>query len=246
MATMIVYPETGQFRQAITDVTRNACHNKQLPVFSFIGTVKLHGTNAAIGYRQGSGHWCQSRNRVITPGEDNTGFAQSIDPLADEFFTVHVLPHCSTIREHYDRGDRIVIFGEWCGGDIQENVAICGLKTMFVIFKVKIVNQLPKAKASVHDPEQKYPRTFWVDPTEWADVKWHERAIYNIYEFPIYTIEINFNQPECSQNTLTAITEQVERQCPVGAHFQRIGLGEGVVWTEWAETTGNLTFKVKG
>ncbi|CAF1594923.1 unnamed protein product, partial [Didymodactylos carnosus] len=47
-------------------------------------------------------------------------------------------------------------------------------------------------------------------------------------------------------NTLTAITEQVERQCPVGAHFQRIGLGEGVVWTEWAETTGNLTFKVKG
>ncbi|CAF4435293.1 unnamed protein product, partial [Adineta steineri] len=52
--------------------------------------------------------------------------------------------------------------------------------------------------------------------------------------------------PELSQETLTKITEQVEQQCPVGAHFNRFGIGEGVVWTEWTQTAGNLTFKVKG
>jgi hypothetical protein len=42
------------------------------------------------------------------------------------------------------------------------------------------------------------------------------------------------------------MTEEIERQCPVGAYFKRIGCGEGIVWTEWKQTNGCLTFKVKG
>ncbi|CAF4673939.1 unnamed protein product [Rotaria sp. Silwood1] len=255
MAAMISYPETLQFRQAITDANNYACpssdgHGKQLPVLNFIGTIKLHGVNAAIGYQKGSGYWCQSRNRVITPNNDHAGFAQHIYPIADEFFIAHVLPDCPTIREHYQYGDRIVIYGEWCGGNIQPNVAISGLPTMFVIFKVKIVNQLAKTKTNIdtknQEQQQKRSRTYWLDPKEWTNIIWHERSIYNIFDFPTYTIEIDFNNPELSQDTLTRITEQVEQQCPVGVHFNRIGIGEGVVWTEWTNTGGNLTFKVKG
>ncbi|CAF3092463.1 unnamed protein product [Rotaria sp. Silwood2] len=255
MATLIFFPETSQFRQAITDAHHYACpspdgHDKQLPVLNFIGTVKLHGANTAIGYRKSSGYWCQSRNRVITPDNDHADFAQHIYPFADEFFSAHVLPHCPTIREHYQYGDRIVIYGEWCGGDIQQNIAICGLPTMFVIFKVKIVNQSAKTKAKTdtnnQETQNKGSRTYWLNPKEWTNIKWHERSIYNIFDFPTYTIEIDFNNPELSQDTLTKITEQVEQQCPVGTHFNRIGIGEGVVWTEWTNTGGNLTFKVKG
>ncbi|CAF1126013.1 unnamed protein product [Rotaria sordida] len=253
MATLVFYPQITYFRQAITDSKHYVClssdgYNKQLPILNFIGTVKLHGTNAAIGYLKGFGYWCQSRNCVITPDKDHAGFTEQIFPFADEFFNVYVLPHCPTIREHYQRGDRIVIFGEWCGGNIQKNVALCGLPTMFVIFKVRIVNQLTKKRtnANINNEEQQetHSRTFWLDPKEWANIKWHEHSIYNIYDFPTYTIEINFNQPKLSQDALTKITEEVERQCPVGAYFNRVGIGEGVVWTEWTNTGGDLTFKV--
>ncbi|CAF3756252.1 unnamed protein product [Rotaria sp. Silwood1] len=221
MAAMIFYPETLQFRQAITDANNYACpssdgHGKQLPVLNFIGTIKLHGVNAAIGYQKGSGYWCQSRNRVITPNNDHAGFAQHIYPIADEFFIAHVLPHCPTIREHYHQNRQSI-------GENETNI--------------DTKNQ---------EQQQKRSRTYWLDPKEWTNIKWHERSIYNIFDFPTYTIEIDFNNPELSQDTLTRITEQVEQQCPVGVHFNRIGIGEGVVWTEWTNTGGNLTFKVKG
>jgi hypothetical protein len=98
-------------------------------------------------------------------------------------------------------------------------------------------------------PEERYRENrdgFWLDPNEWTNIQWHEHSIYNIFDFPSYDIEINFNAPELSQNTLTQMTEEIERQCPVGTYFKRIGYGEGIVWTEWKQTHGSLTFKVKG
>ena len=254
---MISYPETEQFRNVIASVTRHTRRleedrDKELPVLKFIGTVKLHGTNSAVGYQKDSGHWCQSRNNVLTPQKDNAGFAQYIDPLADQFFNDYVLPQCPAIREQYEQGRKIVIFGEWCGGNIQKNVAICGLTRMFVIFKVRIRDETVITKTIENEDgteeieSQIDKHSFWLEPKEWSHIKWHERSIYNIYDFPIYEIEINFNSPQLSQNKLVEITEEVERQCPVGAYFNTTGIGEGVVWTEWAQTQGTLTFKVKG
>jgi hypothetical protein len=62
-----------------------------------------------------------------------------VDSLAENFLTEHVIPHCSAIQEYYEQGSTIVIFGEWCGSDIQgnANVAITGLPKMFVIVKNK-------------------------------------------------------------------------------------------------------------
>ncbi|CAF4132204.1 unnamed protein product, partial [Adineta steineri] len=85
-----------------------------------------------------------------------------------------------------------------------------------------------------------------LDPKEWTNIKWHDKLIYNIFDFPIYEIEIDFESPKLSQNKLIEITQEVERQCPVGKYFNQTGIGEGVVWTEWAQTHGSLTFKVKG
>ncbi|CAF0790381.1 unnamed protein product [Rotaria sordida] len=256
---MISYPETEQFRSVITKVLRytrrhEADRDKELPVMKFIGTIKLHGTNSAICYQKDSGHWCQSRNNIITPQKDNAGFAQYIDPLADEFFNDYVLSQSSIIREQYEQGRKIIIFGEWCGGNIQKNVAICGLTKMFVIFKIRIIGDQIKTMEDEdqiktmegEDEIQVDKNSFWIDPKDWSNIKWHKKSIYNIYDFPTFEIDIDFNSPRLSQNKLVEITEEVERQCPIGTYFNKVGIGEGVVWTEWTLTHGDLTFKVKG
>lgn len=246
---MISYPETEQFRTIVADIRRNANfkeedRGKPLPTMKFIGTVKLHGTNSAIAFQKDNGFWCQSRNNVITPMKDNAGFATMMSPVAQAFFLEKVFPCSSAIRQAYDEGKPIVIYGEWCGGNIQKNVAITGLNRMFVIFKVKIVDRKTVTNAEGGEDDVKVGR--WLHPDEWKDIRWHEKSIYNIYDFPTYEIDIDFNFPELAQNKLVEITEAVERQCPVGLYFQRIGIGEGVVWTEWENTSGGFRFKVKG
>jgi len=252
---MIAYPETGQFRNVIAEVIkstrrREEDRDKELPVLKFIGTVKLHGTNSAIGYQKDSGHWCQSRNNIITPQKDNAGFAQAINPLADQFFHDYVLPQCPAIREQYEQGRKVLIFGEWCGDNIQKGVAITGLKKMFVIFKVRIREEIVITTENDTETDgienEVSKHSFWLEPKEWSNIKWHEKSIYNIYDFPNYEIDIDFQNPQLSQNKLIEITEEVERECPVGKYFGITGIGEGVVWTEWAQTRGGLTFKVKG
>lgn len=247
MAKHVLYPETPKLLEAITEAKK---FTRSSSVLNYIGTVKLHGANTAIGYQKDIGHWYQSRNRLITPNDDHAGFAQTMNDFTADFFITYVVPHCPTIREHYNLGDRIIIYGEWCGGNIQENVAITGLPTMFVIFKVKIICESKKTKKStIEDTEQsqmQHSGSYWLDPKEWTVIKWHERFIYNIFDFPTFTIDIDFQNPELVQETLSKITEEVERQCPVGAYFNRIGIGEGVVWTEWTISRGTLTFKVKG
>jgi hypothetical protein len=137
-------------------------------------------------------------NHVITPDNDHAGFARHMNPLANDFFTEHVLPHCSAIKKYNDQGSTIVIYGEWCGGNIQgqANVAIAGLSKMFVIFKIKIITLRLRTFEDDIDG-------FWLDPKEWATVKWHEHFIYNIYDFPTYKIDIDFNAPQLLQNMLT-------------------------------------------
>jgi len=99
---------------------------------------------------------------------------------------------------------------------------------MFVIFKIRIGGLKP---------------LIWIDPKQWAHLQWPELSIYNIYDFHKYTLDTEFNQPRFSQDKLVQITEAVERECPVGVHFNQKGVGEGIVWTQ---SFGVLTFKVKG
>ncbi len=84
--------------------------------------MKLPGTNAAIVYRKDFRYRCQSRNKIITSEIDNAGFARFMYPLAEKFLTEQILFKCSAIRKHYDHGNDIVIYGEWCGENIQKNV----------------------------------------------------------------------------------------------------------------------------
>ena len=122
-----------------------------------------------------------------------------------------------------DFKDYAIIYGEWCGGNIQKGVAINGLEKMFVIFGIKVDDN-------------------WIElPNDLYD---NEIGIYNILQFQTYEVEIDFNNPELSQNKIIEMTLSVEDSCPVGRFFGKEGVGEGIVFT--CTTNQDLKFKSKG
>lgn len=119
--------------------------------------------------------------------------------------------------------DFVAVYGEWCGGNIQKGVAINGLEKMFVIFGVMIDDK-------------------WVELN--PELKDNANGIYNILQFKTYSVEIDFNHPELSQNEIIDMTISVEDECPVGNFFGIEGVGEGIVFT--CVSNPELKFKSKG
>lgn len=231
---MISFPKIGQFRETIKAI-EDRCkvyekvddvfvlkEVKPLPILTFKGTVKLHGTNAGITYNTKTKElYAQSRERIITPLSDNQGFAHFVESNKDI-----ILELISTINTD---AEYITIFGEWCGGNIQSGVALNQLNKMFVIFAVKLTD-----------------KTIYLSDDEFKHLKSNENRIYNILDFPTFEVDIDFANPSNVQNTIIEITEQVENECPVGKYFGVSGIGEGVVW-KYRHSDGTINqFKVKG
>lgn len=190
-----------QFRHIVKDVTETAeFHGQPLPKITFNGTVKIHGTNAGVGWN-GDKIIIQSRNKEISTELDNCGFAQYVTINLDSFKDL-----CS----HFD-GKEVRIYGEWCGKGIQKGVAVSELDKMFIIFTVTVDNVNIDFKS--------------VDFSHY-----HKSNIHSIHEFQSWNIDIDFSSPESVQEKLMSITQQVEKCCPVGKHFGVSGVGEGVVW----------------
>nr|DAI89624.1 MAG TPA: RNA ligase 2 [Caudoviricetes sp.] len=127
------------------------------------------------------------------------------------------------VLERFNFNEYVAVYGEWCGGNIQKGVAINGLPKMFIIFGIKIDD-------------------VWIDLP--ADFHNNGINIYNILQFPTYEIDIDFNNPELSQNKLIELTMAVEEECPVGKFFGVSGIGEGIVWT--SVDNEDFKFKSKG
>jgi len=136
---MVKYPDTPQFDQVVREIRLR--HNYQgkdeagepiyrqdtpYPKLKFKGTVKSHGTNAGI-LKTKDGVFYQSRERVLSLDQDNSGFmAAMVQKNLDSLFTP------------YEFEDYVAIYGEWCGKTIQKGVAVSQLERMFLIFAVKV------------------------------------------------------------------------------------------------------------
>ena len=101
------------------------------PRLTFTGTVKLHGTNAAVVYSREHGLYAQSRERVITPLSDNAGFAFYVESNREYFE--------STLRSMLttQNADCVALFGEYAGGNVQRGVGICNIEKSFFPFAIK-------------------------------------------------------------------------------------------------------------
>ena len=258
----ISFASIDQFRNVITRVKRHkGADCAILPIMSFQGTVKLHGTNASVCYSERHGMWFQSRNTILTPESDNCGFAKWATERSE---VLESLLHSLSLdgkwlEGKWDQGYQdgvFTIFGEWCGKGIQKGVAISGLERMFVIFGACYTpyqeeGSLPAVAPQENTEEEEGGETSEaseLDRKQWLDYRFlshPESRIFNIQDFPTYSVTINFNQPKLVQNYLGELTAAVEAECPVGKHFGVSGIGEGIVWTT-PDSTRPYRFKVKG
>jgi len=228
------FTEIGQYRQVVREVKSHHdytgkdengdaiySHTSPYPVLTFRGTVKLHGTNSSIVKYINDGqikYDFQSRERIIDltgKDGDNCGFMREFQKKDYQ-----------KLFDDIDCKSSIAIFGEWCGNGIQKGVAIVELPKMFVIFAVKIDD-------------------VYQDMNSFKHLKNEEQNIYNILQFPTFSIDIDFNNPELIQNKLVELTTNVEKECPVAKQFGITGIGEGIVW-EHINGNERYIFKVKG
>jgi hypothetical protein len=242
MNSHIPFPSINQFRHVVSQVKRKASfvglneagepiYNPaaKFPTLAFVGTVKLHGTNAAVVFTPDAITF-QSRERVLTAEQDNAGFYAYMSMYGPELEVLcQIIMRAAGKEMECQSQPTIAIYGEWCGGNVQKGVAINGLPKMFVVFAVKIDGE-------------------WFNealPT-WTPSAVNNMAVYSIYQFPKWFINIDFENPEAKQNLLGELTQAVEDQCPVGKHFGNNGIGEGIVWRCIEDPSPDLWFKVKG
>jgi hypothetical protein len=198
-------------------------NTKSLPIIKFTGTVKIHGTNAGIGYNsQTNKLWTQSRSHVLSEKSNNAGFNSYVMDHEEYFRSIL----SSISKEHI-----VVLYGEWCGSNIQKNVAISKLTKRFIIFACKIINE--------SDNNIKH---IWIPQSILETICSTDHLVWNIFQFKTWEMNIDFSKPNEFIDKLTDITLDVEKECPVGKYFGVSGIGEGVVWS----SENGIIFKVKG
>lgn len=124
------YPSIEQFRNAIRNIQHKAQfvsvdsngeaimnRTAALPILEFIGSVKLHGTNAAVIISKNKDIYYQSREKIITPLQDNAGFAAFAETKYDYWLKI-------ANKAIEFNCQHIAIYGEWCGGNIQKRGSI--------------------------------------------------------------------------------------------------------------------------
>ena len=243
MKTLIKFPSIDQFRTVVKNIKSSSeyigkdangepMYNsvKTKPTLTFKGTVKLHGTNAAVCYTNCVGLWVQSRENIIESGKnDNAGCASAVEQNKSQWLKI-----IAELAKRYsiDLDQNIIsIYYEWAGKGIQKGVAISELDKAAYIFSYFRVTPHNAEKPSI-----------WLSTNNIND---KENNIFNIEDFKTYSIKIDFNEPERIQNDLNILTLEVEDECPVANALGIKGVGEGIVWEAIYEDT-KYTFKVKG
>jgi len=236
-----------KFRDIVQKIKRNAHfvsyneetnevtldESRELPILDVNYTEKIHGTNAGFQYN-GSDVMYQSRKKEITIENDNAGCAyflnQRVDVLKD---MVHNIANKNNLV--LDENYSIVLFGEFCGGNIQRKTAVDGLDKMFIMFKYC-------RYIDYSDPEN-ITITLYENTEESK-----ENDIHNIQFFPKAsgTIKVNFNKPDEALKLMESMVEEVEKSSYAGESFGiQNNIGEGFVFdTIYQDEI--LFWKVKG
>ena len=247
MKRHIKYSKTGQFREVIGAINRNVGYTGddangdpiydpsiKKPVLTFTGTVKAHGTNGGVCYNDVESLWVQSRRDVLGIDEDgknkdNAGFNFFIQANKEAFIEI-----CKQVAKDNDIDTSIytiTVYGEWAGGNIQKSVALNQIEKAFFIFAAKV--------SKIGDDEFK---SYYVGIENYRNP---EKRIFNIRDYGVYSIDIDFNMPQLVQNKLSELTIAVEEECPIGKAFGISGIGEGIVW-QCHYNGSTHRFKVKG
>lgn len=218
---MIKFPSIEQYRNIIREVKTN--HDYQgkdesgQPVYQHLSPYPVLDFVGTVKLHGTNSSVVKYKDRVEFQSRERV---LSLQQDNYQFMLSMSNKNLDFLFEGIEFNEHIAVFGEWIGQGIQSGVAVSNLPKTFVVF------------------------AYMIDDV-WVDIQRFDfsQNIYHIENFPTWTLEIDFNSPESIQNRLVELTEQVEKECPVGKHFGFSGTGEGIVWTT---SDRRYCFKVKG
>lgn len=239
MKRQIDYNKIRDFQSIVVDVSKTCkYHNLKKPVIEFIGSEKIHGTNAACCYSIPDGLWFQSRENILTTEQDNG--ACYFNGMKHEQAWMDIIFELANIY-HIDLKKNIIsVYYEWCGGKIQKKSALSGLDKRAIIFQHFKVSPLERDTSILESSNQ---------PAMWYktyNIDCKEANIYNIMNFKTYKKVIDFDKVELFKNDLQEQVDILEHNSPVGNYFGiNDNIAEGIVWTGYFRNN-LMKFKVKG
>jgi hypothetical protein len=239
MSTCSSYPHTGRFVDAQAQARFDMDEGRLTsPKIRYRGTVKVHGTHCDLVFRRsplpdggqgppsGVSLTIQSRNRVISPSQDNAGSAAFLVQMPLE---AELLPQLPEFESELMVAGEIAGKGLFC-------VGVSKLEKFFVIFAVRVDGR-------------------WVDLARLERlVGLPQHRVYNILQFGAYELTVDFGDPvKCAEALEEArgMVAGVEAHCPVAHGVGGIvgGIGEGIVFVPVDMPRGMppaYWFKVKG
>lgn len=229
----VSFPKINGFHNVRKDIALFN-DNGKLTKETYRGKIKLHGTNSAVQIRPDV-LFAQSRERIITVGDDNMGFAGWVDRNKEYFWKFQ-----DKISDQ-----PMTIFGEWCGSGIMKGVAISNIgRKIFAVFAVQYGNSDDFDAIMVTDPDRIR-----------ALIPEHD----DIFILPWATgiIDVDFTDTDALIKTaelLNVMVDAVEKCDPwVQETFSIDGVGEGIVFVPYRDNGeverfiySKLTFKAKG
>ena len=216
---MIKWPKIKSF----ADVVRFAKVTNRHDKIMFKSKIKLDGTNAAVCKSLFAGVISyQSREREISPQDDNFGFAGW------------------AIRKYQwpliDSSEDVTVFGEWIGPGIVSSKQVATSKLpdrKFIVFGVRIGSD--ESGRWIFDPQE---------------IRQFANSDVEIIPWTEYEIEIDFGSEASIKSAVSKLNEwvaAVEPECPYMKQFGVSGIGEGLVfYPEDVQDVENFMFKAKG
>ncbi|MEM6991241.1 MAG: RNA ligase family protein [Myxococcota bacterium] len=179
-----------------------------LPKLRYRAKVKLDGTNAAV-HALADGVAAQSRTRLLTPQDDNYGFAGWLAANA------------AWARGLFPRLGRAVVYGEWCGQGIQKRTAVSRVgRKVFAIFAAQLGDPARGTARLLVDPARL--RALVPEHPDVFVLPWHGDPV-----------DLDFGDAASLQrgaDQINAMVARVEARDPWVADTLGVeGLGEGVV-----------------
>lgn len=178
--------------------------------------VKLDGTNGGVQISKDGKVQAQSRGQLITPKQDNHGFARWVEANHDYFAGLA-------------RDKHLTVYGEWCGKGIQGGTAIASIdRRIFVVFAIQYGGMDGEMEMLDINP-------FSISQALTQDNRIFTGLPEDVYVLPFFgtTTEVNYtnkNELEKTVNQLNEMVSGIEKCDPwVKYTFRADGIGEGLV-----------------
>jgi hypothetical protein len=220
--------------------------------------VKLHGTNAAVQILPDGTVLAQSRTSIITPENDNAGFARWVKANEAEWKKTAGVPTLWKEKGEFDHYLHVIFFGEWIGPGIQKGVAVSEIpKKCFAVFAMRAFGKNGEDVLFEVDPKR-IALYLGKSGVEFAHSV--EPNLPDVYILPWYDQSVDIDWKNSDEELTKAIAPindwvmAIEACDPwVEKNFGVKGTGEGLVFYPTSdahknsfESFQNLCFKAKG